>query len=390
MKKETNFPKEYFGDKIKKIVESNHNNPLKKDIRYYHKRINFSCPYCGDSEKVPSKYRGNLWLNSLMIECYNCGKKTSFTKFCDDFNHKIELEDRIEIYNHIDNNKFSNKDFTVTKLDKLIDINEWINYMNNKKNSWLVEISPVKKGSAVYQYLINRNLFDHGSIFQAVYRKIKDGKVAWQNPVMLNLNRSKNKLLGIQIRNLQGFEKRFFKIVEFEELYNYMNPSNPLDEYEAIPYNKMSHFYNILNINFDSKITIFEGFIDSLFYPNSIGLVGLHGDNDLIKFLTKSDEGLDLQFFYDNDKDGIKRSVQLLNDGYSVFLWKKLFEDITNKSKNKFVTEKNLKRIKDLNDLVIYYKNDKIYDKMNLYKYFSKDEFDLIYFDSVKNNFFKL
>jgi hypothetical protein len=167
-----------------------------------------------------------------------------------------------------------------------------------------------------------------------------------------------------------------------------MNPGQILDDIEAIPYNKVSHFYNILNINFDDYITIFEGYLDSKFYPNSIGLVGLHADNDLIKFLTNADEGLKLQFFYDNDDEGQRKSLKLLEQGYSVFLWEKLFEDILKNIPNKYKTEQSLKKVKDLNDLAIMYKDDKVFSRFNLNKYFSKDEFDKFYIKVAKKNWF--
>ena len=53
---------------------------------------------------------------------------------------------------------------------------------------------------------------------------------------------------------------------------------------------------NILNVDFSEKITVFEGYLDSLFFPNSLGVVGVNTD---MRFLENND--LDLQYFYDND-----------------------------------------------------------------------------------------
>jgi hypothetical protein len=38
-----------------------------------------------------------------------------------------------------------------------------------------------------------------------------------------------------------------------------------------------------------------------------------------------------LQYFYDNDFAGYQKSEQKNKQGYPVFLWKKLFEDIVEK-----------------------------------------------------------
>jgi hypothetical protein len=43
-----------------------------------------------------------------------------FTKFCDKFNERIEMDDRIKLYNHIDNIKYTKADdYTLELLDKL-------------------------------------------------------------------------------------------------------------------------------------------------------------------------------------------------------------------------------------------------------------------------------
>ena len=70
---------------------------------------------------------------------------------------------------------------------------------------------------------------------------------------------------------------------------------------QLVVYNKLSYYFNILNIDFSQKITVFEGYLDSLFYPNSIGLVGVNTDS---RFLENNN--LDLQFFFDNDEAGFK------------------------------------------------------------------------------------
>jgi hypothetical protein len=317
----------------------------------------------------------------------------SFTKLCDTFNEPIDMEERIKLYKYIDENTHYRKtdDYILEEMDKLIDLDEFINYFNNRKNSWLYDIKPVEKNSHVYQYLkYERLIEDFSQILQGVYRVVRDGRTVFETRVMISMNMTMGdvkKVLGIQIRNLEkNKDKRFYKIVEFEELYNYIHPTDPLDEMEAISYNKLSHFYNILNIDFERTITIFEGFLDSIFYPNSIGLVGSKNSGDLLKFLTESDADLSLRFFYDNDDTGISKSTQLLKQGFPVFLWNRLFEKLTEKSKNKYDAKRKLKGIVDLNDLVISSKNPLVYEALHLEKFFSIDEFDLVYLDKISFN----
>ena len=57
--------------KIQRIL-SEYFNGSKSEIRSYKGRLNFACPYCGDSGNSSSKKRGNLYLESLSFHCFNC------------------------------------------------------------------------------------------------------------------------------------------------------------------------------------------------------------------------------------------------------------------------------------------------------------------------------
>ena len=96
------------------------------------------------------------------------------------------------------------------------------------------------------------------------------------------LNRRDNKVLGIQIRNLKEGKKRMFKIYNYENLFEWINlgKDEPIEMSinQLVIYNKLSYYFNILNVDFMEKITVFEGYLDSLFFPNSIGLVGVNTD----------------------------------------------------------------------------------------------------------------
>ena len=381
---------------IQNILNKNHSEHEKKKILLYPNdsnpdRVNFACPCCSDSSSNKNKKRGNLY-SDLMYKCFNCGAFMSFTKLCDTFGEHLDMENRIKIYNYIDNNvKFTTNDnsFVIKSLDKLIKIQDFMDYFNNRTNSWLVDIKPVEYNSHVYQYLKYERLIPNfeKDIYQGTYRVVKDGKVKFSTKVMINLNMSDDVLLGIQLRNLEkDKEKRFFKIIEFDELYNYMHPNEPLDDIEAISYNKLSHFYNILNIDFEKPVTIFEGFLDSKFCDNAIGMCGLNSGKELLSFLIESDDDLQLRFFYDNDVPGIKITSELLEKGYPVFLWNKLFDKIIKKSKDKNNAKYRLSNIKDLNELAKDAKCSDIYNKLKLDDYFSKDEFDKVYLDKLVYN----
>jgi len=372
-------------DKIKvslqEILNKSHTLPEKKILRVkaYGARpvIEMACPICGDSDKITQKKRGNLWLNNLFYVCFNCGSKMGYVKLLDEFGVGIDLDDKIKIYEHIDkyekNTTYNNKDYDLSKLDKIMDVEEVIKCYNDRKDE-IFDFKPIEKNSQVYQYLkYTRKLTNIDNIYEGIY-KISD---KWFEPVMIIMNKYDDKLLGFQLRNLKDEKrKRLYKIYDFQSVYNYVN-DEPIDDEKALPYNKLSHLYNILNVDFYNNITVFEGYIDSTFFPNSIGTTGVDTDYG---FLLETDE-LDVRFFYDNDNVGTKKSIEKMKEGYSVFLWDKLFKDI---SKGDYKKEYQLKnKIKDLNDLAKITKGD-VFDKFKLNDYFSIDEFDKIYLPIFK------
>ena len=61
--------------KVAKILNNSFSG-YKSEIRFFKDRINFACPYCGDSHDSHKK-RGNIYWKTLMFHCYNggCHKK---------------------------------------------------------------------------------------------------------------------------------------------------------------------------------------------------------------------------------------------------------------------------------------------------------------------------
>jgi hypothetical protein len=102
-----------------------------------------------------------------------------------------------------------------------------------------------------------------------------------------------------------------FKIYNYENLLEWIHIGKDveiqMDMNELVVYNKLSYYFNILNVDLGNRITVFEGYLDSLFFPNSIGLVGVNTDFKLIE-----NNGLDIQYFFDNDEAGFKKSEEKL------------------------------------------------------------------------------
>lgn len=388
---ELEIDKDYIKSVLKQIVDKVHTNPLKKEVKARdNSKFQISCPYCLDSDINPRNYRGNL--NRLLFyKCFNCGIKTHFTSMCKTFGVDIDLDTKLKIYDYLDKevsyNTYSD-DFSSIGFKHLINLTDLVWCINtNDCDSPMYELKPIEKNSLQYNYLISRGIPEqyHTNIWQANFRNSLDR----YEPVIVFLNRREGKIIGMQVRNMKDGKQRMFHIYNFKDLYGWLG-KDEISEGEMAMYNKLSYYYNILNIDFTQKITLFEGYLDSLFYPNSVGLVGTNTETS---FFETND--LDVQFFYDNDQTGFNKSNDKIKLKFSVFLWNKMFETIVKnkKSEDPYKLENRIKKVKDLNKLATLVPNP--YKTLNLQQYFSKDEFDKIYlppkkfFQSKKGDFKK-
>jgi hypothetical protein len=367
--------KVYIKQLVQNILINSFSSHHRRKIVDYQDRINICCPYCGDG-KSEYKKRGNLYFNKLFYICFNCDKKTTFDKFAKDFNETIDPQKKLEIIEYLDSViDYSDyeTDFGEFKVDDLFDIKDLEELFNVKDTTPIFDFKPIDEKGGIYKYLIGRGIPKHlhKDIYQAKYSKGDEGF----EHVIIFLNRRGNKVLGLQVRNLKEGRRRFFVIYNWESIYKWFNGDDAeFDLQKSIIYNKLSYFFNILNVNFEERITIFEGFLDSLFFPNSVGVVGVNTD---LRFLENNN--LDLQYFFDNDAAGYNKSEEKLLQGGRIFLWKKLFEDIVSKKKSDDPHRLlyRISKVKDLNKL-----NELVPDsfkKLVLSNFFSEDLFDLKY-----------
>lgn len=366
----------YIRDIIQKVLNKEFSSSQKRKINDYNDRFNFACPYCGDSHKNQHAKRGNLYLNRLIYICFNCDKKTTIDRICKDFNEQIDPDKKLEMIEHLNSvMTYSDYegDFVDAKFDDLIDLSE-LERVFSQDLTPISDFKPIQVNGGVYKYLIGRGIPPefHKNIYQAKYWKNED-ESEW---IIVMLNRRDDKVLGLQIRNLKEGKRRMFKIYNYENIYEWVNigkdNEEELDINQMVVYNKLSYYFNILNVDFSQTITVFEGYLDSLFFPNSIGLVGVNTD---YRFLENND--LDIQYFFDNDEAGYKKSEEKLKEGYPIFLWKKLFEDIVNKKRvaDPFALLHRVSKVKDINKLSTLVENP--YKKLELDNFFSKDVLDI-------------
>ena len=222
----------------------------------------------------------------------------------------MDLEKKLELYEYIENNVSYKRtdDVQFNSLDKLFNVQDLMTFYNDNKKNGLSSLKPLVSGSVVDYYVREtRKITNTTDIFQGVYYFSEK----WKQPVLVFMNKVNDKVVSLQIRNLLDGDKRFFKIFDFSKVFNEMYPEDDLDDQERISYDKLSHFYNIFKVDFTRPVNMFEGYIDSLFLQNSIGMVGMNTD---LSFLKKED-GIELRFVFDNDKPGMKKARQMLDEG---------------------------------------------------------------------------
>jgi hypothetical protein len=370
--------KQYIKSLVQLILNNSHSLVEKRRIVEHNGELNFSCPICGDSSKIQSKKRGHVYFNSLYYKCYNdesCSR--SFTRLLKTFNIEMDLDKKLEMYDYLENNitYHNNQDIQFSNLDKLFNIQELMDFYSDKKYRHITNLRPLQDGSVVDKYVRkHRRIKYTENIYEAMFY-ITD---KWCQPVMVFLNKVKDKVVSLQVRNLLDGDKRMFKIYDFSKIYGEIYPNVELDIQEKISYDKLSHFFNIFNIDFTRTINMFEGYVDSLSLSNSIGLIGLNTD---ISFLLK-EEGIDIRFIYDNDAPGFKKTRSMLEQKHTVFLWNKFYLDFIKDYKGKMNKSELIHmlqhEIKDFNKLSTKFKQP-IEKLFNFDKYFSNDDLDIYY-----------
>jgi hypothetical protein len=373
----------YIHGVLQKILNKEFSSVHRRKIITYSDRLNVCCPYCGDG-KSEHKKRGNLYFNRLIYICFNCDKKTTFDKFCRDHNEQLDPDKKLEMIEHLNSvMTYSDyeSDFVDAKFDDLIDLSE-LERVFSQDLTPISDFKPIQVNGGVYKYLVGRGIPPefHKNIYQAKYWKNED-ESEW---IIVMLNRRDDKVLGMQIRNLKEGKRRMFKIYNYENLLEWVNIGKDVEGddknmNELVVYNKLSYYFNILNINFMEKVTVFEGYIDSLFFPNSIGLVGVNTD---YRFLENNE--LDIQYFFDNDDAGYKKTEEKLKEGYPVFLWRKMFEDIVEKKKSPdpYSLHYRISKVKDMNKLSQLVQNP--FKTLDLNNFFSKDILDIKWIPKTK------
>lgn len=344
-------------DRVKGIVSSAllkffGNDSQRLKIYQGGNRLNFCCPYCGDSKDAKKK-RGNLYLDTLTYKCYNggCGIFKNLNQFTRDFEIQSMLSsDEISEIAEISRNSTIRKKirnsldyfFAENYKDILVDREEF------KEKLGLIET----QGTYGEKWLKERN-------------HIADDKFLWdpyrRNLYLLNLSGDEKKILGLQIRPVvkkNGGSKYYtYKLSGiYKNLLKITDPDTILKAEEVDP---ISNVFGFSTVDLDSMITTFEGPLDAWLCPNAIALCSI---NNPFPFDVSNK-----RWMLDGDDVGRQKSREFLEKGEQVFLWGRFIKECDLPERSKW----------DLNDVVNYVRSTGKKIK-RLDNFFSSDKWDII------------
>lgn len=334
---------------IEEVLNHTFTASQKRKVLKYSDRLNFACPYCGDSDNVMKK-RGNVYLEDLDYHCFNCGKHTNYYRFLRDFGVDVDT-DTIDMISSVISKKKGQKrkeSFDLILFDEMNDIA--LTREEVRREFKAVEIPSEGK---IHDYLKSRCLLRYSERF--MYN-------AYRNELyVLNLT-DRGTIAGFQIRSFDEnmVKYRTYNISKIYEKTHRTIPEKYMEDIDLL--NQISITFNLMQVSLRDTIYVFEGGIDSFFIPNSVGLCGVGRKFDLIEDLPNT------KYFFDNDKAGHEQTYEKISEGKSVFLWSKFLDA------NGFD-----KKIKDLNELIVYLVKNRIhFDFGTIGDWFSEDALDII------------
>jgi hypothetical protein len=325
-------------------------NLQKQKIYTSHNRLNFSCPYCGDSND-PRKKRGNLYVDSLSFKCYNggCGKFRDLIGFL--FDHELARElthEQIEEAKNTINLKKTSR-----RVSASVDVFILENYRDVlvSREDYKAKLKLIEVPRPVQEYLVQRNqTVDEKYLYDPVKRSIH----------ILNLTSDGKFILGLQLRNMNKNAVNKYYTYKLSGIHKNLLRSKDADLLQkAEELDPISLVFGFSTVDLDQPVTIFEGPFDSFLFPNAVALCSIN--NPFPFDITNK------RWFYDGDDPGKEELRKKICSGESVFLWKKFLDENNLPDRDKW----------DLNDVVDYVRSNKIKIK-RFEKYFSSEKWDMI------------
>ena len=351
---------------------------FKQEVYESGEKLNFACPYCGDSKNDSRKKRGNLYPDRGFYKCYNdgCGAKAPLDKFVS----KYALKYSLGIPNTVQSEVKWEPSTTKKKRGSLIEL-----LINKRATDHLLKIeevvhrfsltpcSEIDPDTELGLFIKNRSLSSLPAFQKCSYFDSREDKI-----YLFNLDQRTGKVLGFAIRRIgDDITGPKYLIKNYSELKKNGLVRKVEDDIIS-DIDSINNYFNVLNVDFSRPIMVTEGQIDAMFLNNSIATTGISKSKLLLENLLSKTNTLIL---FDSDHAGKTQSVELIKKGYRVFLWNKVMADIR---KLYNVDYRKVRLLKDVNDLYTFMLSHDpsiTIDSFNefIMQYFSESPLDLLY-----------
>jgi hypothetical protein len=358
------------------LMKRFHDSPEKQKINDSNDRkLNFACPICGDSEKKASKKRGNLYYDTGAYKCWNDGCMAYMSVA--EFVAKMSSEFGIMLPSFVLEAEY--KPIKVKRTGSPLlrfmtsDTSELITISDVLKRFGLQRLDQVDDCVAL-DYIKGRDLDQIEDYGDCLYCDSSDNKV-----FIFNFDRRSGKLLGFSMRLLDEFSDRKYIIKSYSDLANIFSQIN-LDKELIEDANFLNNYFNILNIDFSKPIIMTEGQFDSLLLENCIATTGVTKAKSIMSSLGAKGG---LRILFDRDAAGKIEMIPLIKQGYSVFMWNKIMNDLKPLCSGSSDSIK-MTKIKDINNLYSFIRSKKPSYTVKAFNnlvncYFSDSVYDLVY-----------
>ena len=261
--------------------------------------LNHSCPYCGDSEKNPLKARGYHFKmkETFIYKCHNCSISKPFGKFLKEQDTSLWKQYAVE--------KFYKKDPTFTEVKV-------------PKSTVVFKDDPLKKVGCI-SAVDSKRARDYLNIRQIPKDKWDDLYYIEQSQSLTSLDyKYKDRVFGNDQRLVIPFYSRQGKLIGVSG--RALNSNNL--RYLTLKFeDQESLIYGLRTVDYNKKVYVTEGPIDSLFLPNAIAVAG--SDFSKLKSYVPTEQAV---VVFDNERRNpelVKKMGQIIDDGFTICLWPK-------------------------------------------------------------------
>ena len=270
---------------------------------------NFSCPFCGDSQKNKTKARGYIFKkgNGLYYRCHNCGIGTNVAGLVKHVDPTLHGEFVLENYKSGETNNFRtvSQVTTVTTPPKFGKVKKQLTFQHAE---WL---SDLPKEHFCITYAENRKIpesFYNKLLFTSTYKKFcdklvpdNDKKLVDDARLIIPFYDENDELIAVSGRALETSDKTL----------RYITLRTNDSENKLV--------YGMDRVDLSKTVKIVEGPIDSIFLSNCVA----SGDANLT-ICAKNIDAEDKLLIFDNEprnREIVKMIDLAIDSGHKVVIW---------------------------------------------------------------------